>query len=317
MSKQLAAIHNHTDYEISYQRNASTKPTIAGPQGGLRWARGNYPIDFEIPDNSDSKKYFNDNHLHLTLTDPATRKVYRSFSIWDDDWNDYKINFCEDTNWQAGFKTMRGGDHGKNGDRVVLKIFEHPEKKGQIELAAVTLTGLEEKKRIAKSFVGFAKSQGISLKDKKNQQKILTYMQHPDFQALREKAAEGGYQTIGLTFGIEGGIGIGVEFQTGTLRQVAGNSHFTMASTAVAIGALEGVSGTVGLYMSQEPLSAEVEHTLFAELALGEGVGVGGLAFVTFNGYFGFQVLYLAIAEEIESSVGIDRTVTKQLSVAV
>lgn len=40
---------------------------------------------------------------------------------------------------------------------------------------------------------------------------------------------------------------------------------------------------------------------------------VHGAAFVTFSGYYGFQILYIAGVEEVEVSVGIGHTVVQKL----
>lgn len=313
MAKQLAAVHNHTDKTFTLSRVASGGRAliVVGAAPGQILGRGNYPMDFEIPDNSDCEKYFETNHIYLVLTDPVTKET-RSFSFWDDDTNNFQINFCEDKNWKAGFKMMRGGDHGKNFDNVVLKISET--KPGEIELTAVTLTGLEEKKSIARAFLNFAKSTKISPSDKTNQAKILTYMQHPDFKAITEKAAEAGYQTVGITFGETVSIIVGREYQTGIVIGVgAGGPPYAMVSTAFTLGAQEGLGYGIGLIMSKEPVSQMTGYSFIAELALGIGVGIGGAAFVTFSGYFGFQILYIAGVEEVEVSVGIDHTVVAKL----
>src|SRR5690349_14294735 len=248
MAKQLAAIHNHTDKTFILSRVASGGRAlfVIGAAPGPVLGRGNYPINLEIPDNSDCQKYFETNHMRLDLTDPVT-KATQSFSFWDDDWKNFQIYFCEGENWQAGFKLMRGGDHGGNRDNVILKISEHPTIPGQIELTAVTLTGLEEKKSMAKAFLNFAKATKISPSDKTNQAKILEYMQHPDFRAMSEQAAEYGYQTIGITFGSGVSIIVGKESQTGIVRGVRGGPFYVLASTAITVGAQEGFGIAIGL----------------------------------------------------------------------
>ena len=109
MAKQLAAIHNHTDRTFILSRVASGGRAlfVIGAAPGPVLGRGNYPINLEIPDNSDCQKYFETNHMRLDLTDPVT-KATQSFSFWDDDWKNFQIYFCEGENWQAGFKLMRG-----------------------------------------------------------------------------------------------------------------------------------------------------------------------------------------------------------------
>ena len=208
---------------------------------------------------------------------------------------------------------MRGGDHGGNRDKVVLKISEHPTQPGQIELTAVTLTGLEEKKSMAKAFLSFAKATKISPSDRTNQAKILAYMQHPDFQAISEKAREYGYQTIGITFGVSVSIVVGKETQLGIVRGVLGGGSYLLASTAYTAGFQEGLGYTINLLMSKEPVAQMTGYSLMAELALGIGVGIGCSVFTTFFGYSGFQILYMAGVEEVEVSVGIDHTVITKL----
>ena len=315
MSKKLVAIHNHTDQNLTLSYVASGKAVIAiGMSPNPPLGRGNHAMNLEIPDNSDCKKYFATNHIYLELTDPVTKKA-RSFGFWDDDWNDYTLKFCEGRNWQAGFKTMRGGDQGGNRDNVILKISEHPETPGEIELTAVTLTDLEQKKSIAKAFLTFAEATKISKNDKDNHEKIIAYMQRPDFQNIREKCAEAGYKSIGITFGSSESLVVGREYQRGIVKAIEpSGSYYLMVSKAITFGVQEGIASPIGLLMSKEPAAQMSGYSFFGELALGmAGVGIGGVAFTTFSGYHGFQILWVGGIEEIEIAMGIDKTEVKEI----
>lgn len=52
-------------------------------------------VHFDIPDNSESSRYFDEHHMEIL--DSNNQPL---FSFWSDDDNDYKLKCCKKRDWQ-------------------------------------------------------------------------------------------------------------------------------------------------------------------------------------------------------------------------
>lgn len=111
MSKYLVALFNNTDENIQFvNRENSADDQNMQPQSMFTT-----DVHFNIPDNSDSAKYFNDHHMSLQIAGGETL-----FSFWDDDDRDYKLFCCTGTDWEHTTTDMPGSY--PKGDRVDVAI---------------------------------------------------------------------------------------------------------------------------------------------------------------------------------------------------
>lgn len=308
MSKKLVSIHNNTDRDI----------WLDGRDGEASWVaqqplkKGKHKFDQNIPDNSDSSKYFEKHHITLSTTDG--KNTTSSFSFWDDDDDDFKIKYCEGGNWSAGTKNMPGGDKGGDGTPIVLHVSEDPKKPGHYLVAAVALTEDENRKEIASSFKNFKNSTGLRASRKYTSDDVHQLMQHSAFGAVKDKAADSGFGSIGLILGKEKSVVVGKENFSGVIVGFDEEGVYEISSKAWTAGAEEGEVLFVGLYMSTEPPSKVGGIDFFAEIAVDvEDVGFAFSLFTNFWSGAGFMVM-LTDGEEIELSVGVGETTVKRIS---
>ena len=314
MSKKLVAVHNYTDRWLTMGGNATGYPSW-GQESGTFYRKGKHPMNYPVPDNSDSSKYFASNHISVNIHEPETGKYQKEFSVWDDDDKSYKIFYCQGTDWKNSTSMMRGGDKGKDGDRVILHVAEHPARSGNYELTSVVLTDDERKKQVGRAFLAFKNHPQVNLTPgvKYTNQQLQTFMTHPSFRSVRETAAEGGYKSVAVIIGAEGSLVIGGEAYSGVLMGVDGGSEsYRMTTIAASIGAQEGVVAFVGTYVSTEEPSQVGGVEFFAQFAADLGIGVSYSPFVGLHGS-GFS-LRATTGEELEAGVGVGDTWTAKIS---
>lgn len=91
MSKYLVALYNDTDETIHFINTEHLKDD--------QWLSGQSmfttKVHFNIPDNSDSSKYFNQHHMELQKQDGTP-----IFSFWDNDDTEYVMYYCDGTDWK-------------------------------------------------------------------------------------------------------------------------------------------------------------------------------------------------------------------------
>lgn len=308
MSKKFVSLHNNTDKDI----------WLYGLDGEVSWTtpqpfkKGKHKFNQNIPDNSDCSKYFERHHIALRIWDDG--KHIHTFSFWDDDDDDFEIKYLDGVTWPAEIKNMRGGDKGGDGTPIVLHVSEHPPASGNYEIAAVALTVDENRKKIASSFKNFKNSTGVSASGKYTSDDLHQLMQHPAFGAVKDKAADSGFGSIGLILGKEKSVVVGKENFTGVLVGFNKEGVYEISSKAWTAGAEEGEVLFVGLYMSTEPSSKVGGIDFFAEIAVDvEDVGFAFSLFTNFWSGGGFMVM-LTDGEEIELSVGVGETTVKKIS---
>jgi hypothetical protein len=162
MSKRVVALHNNTDERILLLGRASGKTYLDFPPTDKRYLKGRHAIEFDIPDNSDSSRYWDTNNMAVLIWNEYDNELgYITF--WDDDDDDFKIKYFEEYGVPQTdkIKLMRGGDKGGNYAKVALHVFEHPSHPGKYELTAVTLTEADQRKNIASSFKEFTNKVGM------------------------------------------------------------------------------------------------------------------------------------------------------------
>lgn len=314
MSKRVVAVQNHTDEKVYISGRASGKTYKDFPDPNIAIGKGRHAMEFDIPDNSDSAKYWNDNNISVLVMNQY-QNLLDYITFWDDDYDNFKIKYCKQKGipQPADTRLMRGGDQGGNRAKVAIHVFENPKGSGQYELTAVRITAHEERKRIASSFKAFAATVGMSAGAKHTPEQIRQFMQHPAFQSVKESALEGGYQSTALVTGGGANLGVGVEVLRGVLTDSKGQSYYEMTSTALSIGAEEGIAAFIGIYMSTEPAAKVGGLEFFEEVAADLGIGVALRVFTSFWGGSGIAILFTA-GEELELSVGLGETSTTQIS---
>ena len=114
---------------------------------------------------------------------------------------------------------MRGGAKGGNYDKVILHVAEVPDKSGNYELTAITLTDDEVKKRLATAFQDFRKQPAVNLTPGKKytHDEVRAFMTDPSFQSVKNAAADGGYRSVAVIMGLEGSVVVGGEAYWGIL----------------------------------------------------------------------------------------------------
>jgi hypothetical protein len=311
MSKRLVALQNHTDLPVALSPRASGKLYYFQQ----RFQKGRTAVEVDVPDNSDSSHYFETNHIEVQILDKQQKFALGTLSFWDDDYKDYKIYYCEGDSvpQPSAITPMRGGDKGGNRAKVVLHVFEYPAGSGKYDLATVRVTTDGIRKEIASGFKEFADTVGMKANVKHTPEAIHQFMQHKAFRPLLEKSLEGGYQSIAIVSGGGASLGVGAEVSHGVLTDREHHTYYEMKSTALTLGAEEGVVAFTGLYLSDEPASKVGGLEFFEEVAIGLEVGISLRRFTTFSSGSGLLFLFTT-GEELELSIGLGETTTSKIS---
>ena len=316
MSKRVIAIQNHTDKIIWL--------TVTAPGGLFRKLEGKirHAVEFSLPENSASTEYWYGQHVFIQVMNEYSNELqFQAF--WGND-GDGKIlqtgyygyewpNIEVRPTLQSRINRMKGGDKGGDNARVAIHVFEHPPKSERYELRAVVLSEAEQRKRLADNFKTFKKNLSLSAGAKPTTEAIRTYMAHPAFRALSERAQESGFHSTALVWGGGGSLGVGVEVLSGLLADAGKEALYHIKSSAVTVGAEEGVAGFVGLYLSTEHAAEVGGLEFFEELGVDLEVGMAIRVFTTFSGEGGIVIL-LSDGEELELSVGLGETGTSRLA---
>ena len=236
-----------------------------------------------------------------------------NWSCWADDWDNFTIKYVDGIGWQGRtIKPLRGGKRGGDGTEIKLHVSEHPDQSDfyqRYQLTAVAITPAEQARQTAEAFKQAIPNMGISRQSSKDELQGALGSSHMD--SVKAQAAQRGFQSIGLMVGGGGSVIVGGEVCSGFLTGLSGEGAgrtYSITSTAVTIGAEEGVTGFVGLYMSSESADEAGGLEFFSELGAGLGVGVAYRDFTTWGGEFG-QMVMVSTGEELELSVGIGETV--------
>jgi len=295
MSKKLIEVHNFTDRVI--RMDNFTRRAVMGLQRPL--PKGKHPLPWDIPDNSDSAKYFDSNHTMVTIIDPATDKVLKTFSYWDDDWKKFEIFMCDGKDWKSTTRPMRGGKVGDNNAKVILHVTENVKGNGEFELTAFVVTEDQLKKNVLNAFKAFSNHPDINLipGKKYTNSEIASYMAHPAFQPVKDAAAEGGFLSLAVIWGVEGTFVIGAELYNGILTGIKDNSVRAMVTAAVCLGADIGADGFFGVYVSESAPPDVAGLELFAKFAVGWGPGICLVRGMTLSESKSFSILVTAGAE--------------------
>jgi hypothetical protein len=273
--------------------------------------RGTYPQDPElpIPDNSDSSKYFDTNHITVSI---YSQGKSTEFSIWDNDSENYRIEYCNGATAPDAkdVKLMRGGGTGGNNAKIALHIFEP--QPGNYQLTAIRITDAEERKKIEVGFKGFKEAANMRPGSKYTHAQLNEFMKHEAFKSVNSTAAEAQYKSVGLVMGGGGGLVVGGDAFKGAIRGTSDtDSSYSITSVALSVGTQEGVVAFVGLYLSTEEPANVGGWEFFYEVAAALGIGFAIRHFATISGELGMMVL-TTTGEELELSVGVgDTTATK------
>lgn len=296
MSKLLVEVHNYTEKLIGLTSNASGRATRGLPYPPGPLGKGKHTLNWEVPDNSNSSKYFADNHTTVDIFDPTTNQVLQSFSFWDDDWKDFNIYYCDGTDWKNTTRPMRGGSEGKDGTKIILHIAERPDDAllpdtiklpdnfRKYELTAVPVTDDQLKMNIVTAFQTFRSHPDIQFAPGKKytNDQMAKYMAHPAFKPVMDAAEEALFKSIAVILGGEGAFVVGAEAYIGMVMDLENRMWpRALATAALCVGADFGADGFVGVYVStaEPPGVAGVEF--FAQLAVGWVGGacvVGGIS---------------------------------------
>jgi hypothetical protein len=110
MSKYLVAFYNNTDETILFRNlECAANNRTLSPQSMFTTK-----VHFNIPDNSDSSRYFDEHHMELQREDGTP-----IFSFWDDDDAKYVMYYCKTRDWRSAL-SMPG--HNPSGDRIDIAI---------------------------------------------------------------------------------------------------------------------------------------------------------------------------------------------------
>jgi hypothetical protein len=115
MSKLLVAIYNATNSTLTLTNTEDSSNTLSIIANSFVRMQNSY----NVPDNSDSSKYFAAHHMQIQDTNNQPL-----LSFWDDDSNNYYLFFCDGTNWQQTAAEMPGGNIAGDGLPVGLIITE-------------------------------------------------------------------------------------------------------------------------------------------------------------------------------------------------
>ena len=332
MSKKIISIHNTTNAIATFRLfsdltpDTSTGPSTVPPHPSKRdnlWTIppqeffGNW--DGTVPVNDNSASYYAANHLEITLytRDERTQylgEVLGSWSLWANNWRtNFTVQYVNGIGWEGRpVHTLRGGDKGGDGTFLKLHISEHPcfsNFHDRYQLSAVAITPAEQARQTAETFKTAIPKMGISKQSSKDDLKGALQSSYMD--DVKAQASQRGFQSLGVLVGGGGSVGVGAEVCTGWLTGLSGESagsSYSITSTAVTVGAEEGATGFIGVYMSTEPADSAGGLEFFSEVGAGLGVGVAYRDFATWGGEVG-QMVMVTTGEELELSVGIGDTV--------
>lgn len=110
MSKLLVMFYNNTNETIKFVNKEDTGNNQTLNPNQL-FTTANH---FNIPDNSNSREYF-DKH-HMEVQDSKSNPI---FSFWDDDDDKYRIKYCKGINWNIE-EFMPG--YNEKGDNINVGI---------------------------------------------------------------------------------------------------------------------------------------------------------------------------------------------------
>lgn len=110
MSKYLVAFYNNTDETVLFKNleDSGNNRTLS-PQSMFTTK-----VHFNIPDNSDSSKYFNEHHMEVQKEDGT---VISSF--WDDDDAKYVMHCCKGTD---GGNALSMSGYNPGGDQIDIAL---------------------------------------------------------------------------------------------------------------------------------------------------------------------------------------------------
>lgn len=109
MSKYLVAFYNGTDDTVKFVNKEHSGDNKTVPAGGMFTT----DVHFNVPDNSNSEKYFDAHHMEIQTSDGTS-----IFSFWDDDSNDYILKYCKGKNWEGSTNVM-GGYNPKGNEKDI------------------------------------------------------------------------------------------------------------------------------------------------------------------------------------------------------
>jgi hypothetical protein len=113
VSQLLVALYNDTEIDIRFvNKEHAGDNKIVYRQSVLI---PHSPPHYNIPDNSDSAKYF-DQH-HMELQDAHGRVL---FSFWDDDHEDFLIKCCQGVDWKNTTMLMPNTPSGNDKNVMVV-----------------------------------------------------------------------------------------------------------------------------------------------------------------------------------------------------
>jgi hypothetical protein len=116
MSKLLVLMYNNTPTSVALvnTEDSSNDQTLSG--GQLLRTQDHY----NVPDNSDSSKYFAQHHMEIRDSLGQTQ-----LSFWDDDSNNYILYCCQGVNYANTTTVMQGGNITGNNIPVALVISQN------------------------------------------------------------------------------------------------------------------------------------------------------------------------------------------------
>jgi hypothetical protein len=117
MSQYMVVFYNNTNNPVKFVNTETNWKTNLNAGEMFRT-----DTRFNIPDNSDSSKWF-DTH-HMEVQDGSDKPL---FSFWDDDGDDYKLKYCRQRNWQRSTADMPGFFDGGNEATVGMIVSGSPE----------------------------------------------------------------------------------------------------------------------------------------------------------------------------------------------
>jgi len=331
VSKTIISIHNTTDAIAEFRQfypNGSTASSIPPHpnKGDNLWKLGDagFPDAWgsgsgQIPVNDNSASYYDGNHLELVLyarddgAPGGLGPLLGSWSLWANNWRtNFAVQYIDGIGWQGRPVRALRGDRGNDGTFLKLHISEHPcfsNFYDRYQLSAVAITPAEQARETAETFKTAIPKMGISKQSSKDDLKGALHSSHMD--DVKAQALQRGFQSLGVLVGGGGSLGVGAEVCTGWLTGLSGKSagsSYCITSTAVTVGAEEGATGFVGVYMSTEPADSAGGLEFFSEVGAGLGVGVAYRDFATWGGEVG-QMVMVTTGEELELSVGIGDTI--------
>jgi len=109
--KHLVLLANSTDDTVYFMNTESERDNLA-----LKPLHAATEIRFDIPDNSDSDKYFSEHHMEI-----RNSKEEPLYSIWCDDNNNYALMYCKGREWSDSDK-VPGYSDGGNGISIGLVL---------------------------------------------------------------------------------------------------------------------------------------------------------------------------------------------------